>query len=334
VFINKHPIPNLEHLALAVGLRPAYLRDVAARRIDPYREFQVAKARGSVRTIAAPEPDLAKAQRWILDNMFLGSHAGASSFAYRKGVSIRDCASVHVGARWLVKLDLQDFFHSIDARRVARIFRKVGCDEVTSVQLARLCTRGNSGSLGTSVSPNPLDYLPQGAPTSGMLANLAAGNLDQSMSRLASRNALKYTRYSDDLTFSSEEDFSRAGAVALIRSARGEIARNQFGMHEDKIRISPPGSRLMVLGLLVDSDRVRLRGDFKKTLEWHVYGCARFGPDKYSASQGYASIVDYQSHVGGLFAHAIDIEPGWAWPLQKSWTELAAGQDVMNPAGI
>ncbi|MFE4541570.1 reverse transcriptase domain-containing protein [Arthrobacter sp. NPDC056727] len=98
--------------------------------------MQVAKARGSVRTIAAPEPDLAKAQRWILDHMFLGSHAWASSFAYRKGVSVGDCARVHVGARWLVKLDLQDFFHSIDARRVARIFRKVGCDEITSVQLA------------------------------------------------------------------------------------------------------------------------------------------------------------------------------------------------------
>lgn len=334
MFISKRPIPDLEHLALAVGLRPEYLRDVAARRSDPYREFQVAKARGSVRTIAAPEPDLAKAQRWILDNMFLGSHAGGRSFAYRKGVSVKDCATVHVGARWLVKLDLQDFFHSIDSRRVAKIFRKVGCDEVASVQLARLCTRRNSGGLGALAGPTPLDYLPQGAPTSGMLANLAAENLDRSMSRLASRNALKYTRYSDDLTFSSEEDFSRASALALVRSARGEIARNHFGMHEEKIRISPPGSRLVVLGLLVDSDRVRLRGDFKKTLKWHVYGCARFGPDEYSASRGYASIEDYQSHVGGLFAHAVDIEPEWAGPLQRSWKELSARQTVMNPAEI
>ncbi|WP_229675363.1 reverse transcriptase family protein [Pseudarthrobacter scleromae] len=324
MLINKRPIPDLEHLALAVGLRPAYLRDVAARSIDPYREFQVAKARGSVRTIAAPEPDLAKAQRWILEHMFLGSHAGASSFAYRKGVSVGDCARVHVGARWLVKLDLKDFFHSVDARRVATIFRKVGCDDVTSVLLAKLCTRRKNGSRGTLTGATPLDYLPQGAPTSGMLANLAAENLDRSMSRLASRYRLMYTRYSDDLTFSSNRDFSRASAFALVRSARGEIARNHFSMHEDKIRISPPGSRLVVLGLLVDSERVRMRGDFKKTLNWHVYGCTRFGPDKYSASLGFSSISEYQAHVNGLFAHAIDIEPEWAGALHARWKEITA----------
>jgi RNA-directed DNA polymerase len=102
-------------------------------------------------------------------------------------------------------------------------------------------------------------------------------------------------------------------------------------MHEDKIRISPPGSRLVVLGLLVDSDRVKLRGDFKKTLNWHVYGSARFGLGDYSASRGFSSIEDYRTHVGGLFAHAVDIEPGWAGPLQRSWQELSAAETA--PAG-
>ena len=332
MIIMKRPIPNLEHLARSAGLSLEYLQDVAERRIDPYREFHVPKGtKGATRIISAPEPDLAKAQRWILDNMFGGSHAGGSSFAYRKGVSVGDCAQVHTGARWLVKLDLRDFFHSVGVRRVAKIFRKVGCDEVTAVQLAKICTRQTSGSPHTVTGP--LDYLPQGAPTSGMLANLAARNLDHSMSRLADLHALKYARYSDDLTFSSERDFSRTRVLALIRSARGEIARNHFSMHEDKIRISPPGSRLIVLGLLVDSDTVRLRGDFKKTLKWHVYGSTRFGLEKYAASKGFTSVHEYQSHVDGLFAYAADIEPAWAEPTHKAWKDLFAVPADNDPDG-
>ena len=328
MFVRKRPILSLDRLATDAGISPGYLRDVAERRVDPYREFRLIKsAKGATRKIAVPEPDLAKVQRWLLNNTFVDAEAGWPSFAYRKGASVGDCANVHLGARWLVKLDLRDFFHSIDAPRVAKIFRKVGCDEITSHQLANICTRKHD-AVG-----RPRGYLPQGAPTSGLLANLAAANLDSTMLKLASRHRLKYTRYSDDLTFSSDGDFSRARVSALIRSARGEIARNHFLLNEDKIRISPPGSRLIVLGLLVDSDRVRLRGDFKKTLKWHVYGCARFGPEEYSTSRGYATIEDYRSHVGGLFAHAIDIEPGWAKPLQKSWKDLSAAQADDEPAG-
>ncbi|MFC7847127.1 reverse transcriptase family protein [Arthrobacter sp. NPDC057388] len=324
MYINKRPVPSLEYVASEAGVSSAFLRDVAERRVEAYNEFTLAKAKkGSTRIIASPLPDLAKAQRWILSNMLRGSTAEPPSFAYRKSVSVKDCARVHVGARWVLKLDLRDFFHSIDVGRVAKIFRKTGCDEETSRQLARLCTR--SPRIGRTASL-ALGYLPQGAPTSGMLANLAASNLDRSLSRLGARYNLKYTRYSDDLTFSSSGMFSRTEAHAIIRSARAEIVRNHFQMNEDKIRISPPGSRLMVLGLLVDTDRPRLRGNFKKDLEWHVYGSSSFGPN-YSVSKGFTSLQDYISHVDGLFAHAIDIEPEWAHELQKSW---AAVSGVLN----
>lgn len=318
IHVPKRPLPNLEHLSSAVGLDADFLTKVVERRSDPYREFKVPKASGrSTRTIAAPSADLAKAQRWILDYVLSGSDPGPGSFAYQRGVSVKDCAEVHIGARWVVKLDLRDFFNSIDERRVARIFRMTGTNEETSVQLAKLCTRvPGPRRLPRS---HALGYLPQGAPTSGMLANLAAHNLDQSLSHLAGMQQLRFTRYSDDITFSSLSEFSRAKSDRVIRAARDHIARNSFVMNERKTRICPPGSRLTVMGLLVDTERVRLSPDFKKRLEWHVYGSRRFGVKQYSASKGFIEVEKYLHHVDGLFAHATDIEPEWARSLHTSW---------------
>jgi RNA-directed DNA polymerase len=327
--VPERPLPNLEHLASAVGVNAEFLTEVAERRIDPYREFKILKASGhSTRTIAAPLPDLAKAQRWILDYMFGGSDPGLGSFAYHRGVSVKDCAEVHMGARWLVKLDLRDFFNSIDERRVAKIFRMTKTEEETSVALAKLCTRV---PLPRRLSGNQaLGYLPQGAPISGMLANLAAHNLDLSLSRLAWNQDLRYTRYSDDITFSSPSVFSRAKADRVIRSARDHIARNNFVMNEKKTRICPPGSRLAVMGLLVDSERVRLSPDFKKRLKWHVYGSKRFGVVQYSASKGFSDVEKYLLHVDGLFAHAMHVEPEWTQPLEQDWYASRASIKAEN----
>lgn len=316
--VPERPLPSMDHLASAEGLDLSFLAAVAERRVDAYREFKIPKGSGrSTRTIAAPTPDLAKAQKWILNNMFSGAQASPNSFAYQRGVSVKDCATVHVGARWLVKLDLRDFFSSIDERRVAKIFRLTTTDEATSVTLAKLCTRVPLPAHLPRRSV--LGLLPQGAPTSGMLANLVAHNLDLSLSRLASAQQLRYTRYSDDITFSSKLKFSRGKGERVIRAAREHIAGNNFVMNEKKIRVCPPGSRLLVLGLLVDNEQVRLTTNFKKTLNWHVYGCKRFGITPYSRSQGFLKEDEYLLHVEGLFAHAMHVEPAWTQPLKQEW---------------
>lgn len=342
---KKSPFLELGELSRAAGISDRLLRDVIFRRIDPYYEFLMPKARkGSKRIIAAPIHDLAQAQRVILTKLSAGAQYHHPSFAYRRGVSIKDCAAVHVGARWLVKLDLVNFFHSIDENQVAKIFKSRGCEEALARQLARICTRSSmnapreqNGPIGGAPELRFRDvttligHLPQGAPTSGLLANLSAAGLDRSMVELARLYQLTYTRYSDDLTFSSQGKFSRQEVLAFIRRARSQIAASQFTMHEGKIRIYAPGSQLQVLGLLVDSDTVRLRGEFKKTLKWHVYGTSRFGLKKYSVSKGFPSVHAYLSHVDGLFAHGLDIEPEWAGSLQKSWIalpEVRAGREA------
>ncbi|WP_443193240.1 reverse transcriptase family protein [Paenarthrobacter sp. CCNWLW172] len=296
-----------------------FLEHVTKRLVDPYVEFSLAKSDGSRRKISAPAPELAKAQRWILDYALAESRPGHSSFAYQRGLSARDCAEVHAGASWLIKLDLKDFFGSVDERRVTKIFRMTTTGESTSTQLAKLCTR-IPGSRQSNA--RVLGSLPQGGPCSGMLANLVAGNLDQSLGRLASRRNLKFTRYSDDLTFSSKDTFRRSTAIEIVREARGRIAMNNFVVNEKKTRISPPGTRLTVMGLLVDRERPRLLPDFRKRLQWHVYGVERFGLRSYASSKGLEDTSEYLQHVEGLLAHAVNVDPDWGKPLQESWRSV------------
>lgn len=231
---------------------------------------------------------------------------------------------MHSGARWLIKLDLKDFFNSIEEPLVMQIFERVGVSALFSSDLARLCTRapalrGRSEDKRSGLS----GHLPQGAPSSGMLANMAASDMDGVLRDCAGHFALRYTRYADDLIFSSTHSFSRERAWRVVRQVRSKVVTHGFTLNEAKIRIRPPGSRLIVLGLLVDSRVPRLRNEYKRQLEWHVYGSDRFGIAEYSQSCGFPSVESYLRHVDGLISHAVDVQPDWAAPIREKWNYIS-----------
>src|SRR5262249_1462521 len=148
------------------------------------------------------------------------------------------CASQHIGARWLVKLDLHDFFGSVRERRVYPIFFELGYPPLLSLELTRLCTRAelleqlprsNDKYRGKApYSLVPEGSLPQGAPTSGALANMVMRTADAALADYASRQGLTYTRYSDDITFSAGADFSRDRARDVVNRAASIVGREGF----------------------------------------------------------------------------------------------------------
>lgn len=332
-------ISDSRDLAIMADVEHSFISAVIDRKVDPYTEFYIHKrAKKMSRAISAPAPELAKMQRWLLCNVLDSYGTGQSAYAYQKGRSIAQCAGVHVGASWLIKLDLQAFFHSINEDQVFKVFRR-NYDDRISRYMARIATRGplRAKSYESLIdAPDAefdercdggravLGYLPQGAPTSGALANHVAEDLDKMLRRIAMRSHLRYSRYSDDLVFSSTDEFTRKHAIQIIRKVRSVITAHGFQVNEKKIKISPPGTRLVVLGLLVDGDRVRLSREFKRRLGWHVYGVAKFGFEGYCKSQEYANVDVYVSHVDGLFHHAVDVEPAWANSLYKEWREMCS----------
>src|ERR1035441_7387175 len=137
---------TLNHLAWQTGASYLYLRSIVQRQIDPYDDILRRRHNGAaMRLISAPNPPLMSVQRWILRNIVQRVNIHPASAAYSYGNSISHCAERHLGASWLIKMDLQDFFHSIDERRVYRTFQSLGYNRLVSFELARICTRMGLG---------------------------------------------------------------------------------------------------------------------------------------------------------------------------------------------
>lgn len=328
------PILSLNHLARLSGVSLAYLREIVKRQSDPYQNIQLEKRGGGSRPISAPEPLLLEVQRVVLDRALNGAPLHVSAHAYRKNHSVVGCARQHTGARWLIKLDLHDFFGRIDERHAYRAFRSRLYSPLVSFELARLCTRldprahirdARLASLERRYTVIPeyptgtLGRLPQGAPTSGALANMSAFSMDHEISEYVLNEGLVYTRYSDDLTFSTASDLHRSDAKRIVRDIGQLVQKHGHALHSKKTRIVPPGARHVVLGLLLDGDAVRLLPEFRRRVEVHVRGVSKFGLVEHSDHRDFRSVLSFVNHVEGCLAFALDVDREWSANMREQW---------------
>ena len=321
-------ILSLRHLAHLTGAPYLYLREIVQRSRDPYQTLTRPKRTGGSREISAPEPMLMDVQRFILRRALRNLPHHPASYAYRRGLSILDCATQHLGARWMIKLDLHDFFGSINERDAYQVFLERSYSPLVSLELARLCTRSRTADYWgkanrryqaiPSYNVNVMGCLPQGGPTSGALANAVTTPLDHALHEAAMTGGLAFTRYSDDLVLSSESAFDRARAKRIIRDVTQIVQAHHFHLHDKKTRLIPPGTRHIVLGLLV-ADRVRLLPEYRRRIEVHVNGVTKFGLAGHAEHRGFRSVLSFISHVEGSLSFAKSIEPDWAHRTEDKW---------------
>lgn len=327
--MGAFPVLTLRHLAHETGTSYGYLRSIVERRLDDYQSIRRMKSDGTHRLISAPSPALMGVQRWILENSLNSLPRHPSSYAYHRGIGIRQCAELHVGSRWLVKMDLHNFFGEIREDRVYQVFRQLNYPALLSFEMARICTRLNGRdpfvqAVARGVEAyddGRLGRLPQGAPSSGALANRVATSLDVDLQRLADASGFVYSRYSDDLTFSSPASFSRPEGVRLISSVSRAIGLAGFEPHKRKTRLVPPGSRKVVLGLLVSDDGVKLLPEFRRQTQNHIRAAGKFGIQLHSSRRGFDSVLSMVNHVDGRLAFAYGIDPEWTKPAMRAWAE-------------
>ncbi|WP_406731782.1 reverse transcriptase family protein [Streptomyces sp. NBC_01794] len=332
-------VVTLGHLAHLTGLPYGSLRRAVERRGFHYKPCHMpGQADRGPRKLLVPLPELMAAQRWLLHKVLDRLPVHPSSFAYVKGCSVAQCARRHLGAHWLIKIDIKDFFGSIGERRIHQVFRAVGYQPLISYELSRLCTwedrRDTVDSVRADRYPKITAYqggwggfLPQCAPTSGVLANLAVRPMDDRLTHIAARHGLVYTRYSDDMVFSGgTAPFSRSAAVALLRELSHTVQGYGFTVNARKTRIVPPGARRVVLGLLVDGDVLRLTPDFKSRVLGHLYGIEKFGLRAHQQHRDFASLAGMVNHIDGLIAYALGAEAEWARPVRERWRAALSAQ--------
>lgn len=260
-------------VARALGMTPKRLGFILYRLSSQrrYQEFEIRKRSGGTRTIRAPILPLKKAQARVAT--LLGAYYSPRScvFAYVKNRSIQMNAERHVGKRWVLRVDLKDFFPSINFGRVRGMLmaKPFALPDSVATTIAQLCCDQNE--------------LPQGSPASPVISNLICRGLDRALSKLARAHRCSYTRYCDDLVFSTnrrsfpaalaEFDAGANPPRAIIGPAlEHEITRAGFVVNPDKVRLRSASQRQMVTGLVTNA-RVNVPRQYIRDLRmiFHVW---------------------------------------------------------------
>jgi retron-type reverse transcriptase len=237
-----------------------------------YRVFEIPKSGGGVRTIHAPQPHLKLLQTGLADLLLDCLSEIEAKYPNRRRVthgfqrnrSIVTNAAPHHGRRFVLNLDLQDFFGTINFGRVRGFFiadRNFQLDPTVATVIAQIACHENA--------------LPQGAPCSPVISNLVGHILDARLIRLAREFGCTYTRYVDDLTFSTNRrnffrQLARASKIhpnrwILGKRLKDAIKISDFSVNPSKIRMQIRGSRQEITGLIVN-DKVNIRQEYYRTV--------------------------------------------------------------------
>ena len=325
----------------------ASLLSTLQRGFSNYKSIKITKSDGTIRHISAPMGELKRFQNRIL-KLFLSDASlyHSAAFAFIPGKSAVQCARKHAEAQWLIKVDLQDFFHHIDERMVFWTFAERRVKPYKAFFLARMLTRASleweeitkelprkykrnrrhSLSEKFGVYNKRLGFLPQGSPTSGAISNLVCFDLDNRLSEVAVANNMIYTRYADDIILSSDQGFSRPMAETTLKEVLGVIRKKGFKINPTKTRIITPGSRKKILGVLVGEGNLRLPRQTRAQIDGDLRAIAKFGFRRHAKVKSLKNELALLNKVFGQLIWAHEANAIWAKPRLEALSDLANTQ--------
>ena len=264
-------------LAAALGRPAAQLRYWAfiANALYRYTNFSIPKKSGGTRDIHAPCAVLKEIHRELLEILQVTYRARSTVHGFVRTRSIVTNAIPHVGARFIANIDLKNFFPSINFGRVRGVLmaNPVWASPEVATLIARLVCHQNE--------------LPQGSPLSPLIANLVCGRMDGRLRQLARNHNCRYSRYADDLTFSTRQKSFPTSIVERVREPHGTqatvgavleqcIGENGFVQNEKKVRIYDRQNTQVVTGLIVNT-RVNVRRQYVRQVRAMLHAWERFG---------------------------------------------------------
>jgi len=277
------PLQLGPELALYLGISPKLVSHMVLRPNRYYRAFEIQKKNGGRRVITAPRVFLKTIQRYILDCILSQIHPHSAAVGFRRGHNCGFGAHRHVGRRYVWNIDLADFFPTITKSQVFEVFRNIGYPNAAALFLSGLCCLERR--------------LPQGAPTSPALANLVAQPLDLKLTSIAESASIVYTRYADDMTFSSANLISAAFRGDVVYA----IENHGFALNPTKTRLMGPAVRREVTGLTVN-EKVTIARHKRRKMRAYFHHIA-LSPEQYvderQRALGYARwLFDYHPLEG------------------------------------
>lgn len=223
-----------------------------------YRVYKIKKKNGSSRTIREPNPLLKHIQRRILNGILAGRSISNYAKAYKKGISLIENASPHVGKKIILKLDIKNFFENITFLKIyVCCFPIEYFPKSVGMLLTTLCTYD--------------DHLSQGSPTSPYISNLVMKEFDEEIGKWCKNNHIDYTRYSDDMTFSG--DFE---PTVIIKKAKKLLSGLGLELNKQKIHIVRQSAAQNITGIVVN-EKPQTAAFYRKKIRQALYYIDTYG---------------------------------------------------------
>lgn len=321
-------------VASLLGVSPRHLAwwIWALRPAKRYSRFELVKRSGGTRVVRAPARPLKEMQRTLAGILATCYDPPPTVHGFTHGRSPLSNARRHVDQEWLLKIDIEGFFPSINFGRVRGLFLahpfNYGAEVATT--LAQLCCFENE--------------LPQGAPTSPIVSNLICRRLDRDLGRIAMAEHCFYTRYADDITFSTDRQTFPSnlatvlpnGTIAPATSIAKVIATEGFRINSDKTRLVRQTQRQRITGIVVN-EFPNVPREYVRSLRAVLYIWERFGIDDAAAAFARAhpnvnwppgkQAPEFRRVIRGRVQYVGSVK-GWAHPVYRT---LAARLQARDP---
>jgi len=157
-----------------------------------------------------------------------------------------------------------------------------------------------------------------------MLSGLAARKLDDSLATYAADNGFIYTRYADDITISTSNLASARLVGKIQRNVVRRIRQSGFKENVKKTRVAGPGSKKVVLGLLVDGGAPRLSRETYHRIDRLLHASVKYDLAPTAAHEGFESAYGFYNHIAGLIAFVKDVD-------QERWKDFFERFKTINP---
>lgn len=256
---------------------------------DCYHIFVIA-GKNKERKITAPSREIKQRQQWILEEILEKQDVSDNCHGFVKKRSILTNAKMHMGHKNILNLDISNFFPSITETMVIFQFQQMGYSKSAAEALAGVCCYEGK--------------LPQGAPTSPYMSNLILKNMDQDLENFCQKKGITYTRYADDMSFSSNEEIE-----GFFKDIKFIIGKYSFEINEKKTCYYQDPYRKIVTGLVVKENEVCIPKKFKRKFRQEIYYCRHLGVQRHLENTGNQERTGFREYMYGKAYFIAMVEP-------------------------
>lgn len=260
----------LDHISKSTGLNISYIERVVTKAPFSYKKYTIPKKNGGFREIFHPSKELKLIQRWLVTHIISSFPVHECVYSYKKGRGIKAHAEIHRSNNYILRIDLKNFFPSIMAKDVKILCLKniknisQNLTEQDVSIFCRIVCRFNKEDRGLALTI--------GSPASPAISNAILFEFDEKITALSLKHGLIYTRYADDLYFSTNEPNKLDCLYKLVEIYINEIPSPKLQINTEKTVYTSRKRRRVVTGIILTSEnKLSIGREEKRRIRTQVY---------------------------------------------------------------